>query len=166
MRSHESLLNMSSQFVSKLLITSWRFVGFFLNVQVKICSIFLRFCFSCLLLMVLCATTSKPYLKSMWIISTLPTWPITLSKWKIDYLIFISSSRQIHIGCPWHFIILMDAYMSTHIFFQDLCGYWTSAWFVHNASGQSFPSLKDRVLWPSVIFWDVTYPPQALEDNH
>ena len=65
-----------------------------------------------LLLMGLCATVLKPYLKSAWIISSLPTWLITLSKWKIDGLIFIIHSRQVHIGC---FLALYYPHGSLHV---------------------------------------------------
>lgn len=140
MRAHLT----SSQFVGKLLVTFW---PIFSSVQVKICSIFPRSCFSCLLLMGLCATILNPYLKSMWIISTLPTWPFTLAKWKRDYLIFIMCSRQIHVGCALVLYYLHGCFY-VDFFPRDPSRYWTLGWFGHNSSGWYFPVLKDRVLFP------------------
>lgn len=91
--SHETLLNMPYQCVSKLLLTTfWLFFFFFLSDQGKMCSIFLKFCFSSLLLTGPCGTRVKPYLESMWIISTLPTWPNYAvkmeNKWFVIYYLF------------------------------------------------------------------------------
>lgn len=106
--------------MSSLLVSKQHFWLVLRSVQVKMCSIFLKILFFLL-------TSQRalcPYLKPVWIISTLPTWTIRLPEWKIDCLVFDVCSRQIHIGCslaPHYTYRCFD--VESLFIFQDLSGY-------------------------------------------
>lgn len=163
--SRETSLNISYPFLSQLLLTT--FWLFLLSDRSKMCRIFLKFCFSSLLLTGLLGTILKPYLKSMRIISTLPTWPITLSKQKTDYLVFIICSRQIHISCSLAIYYPRGWLYIYSYFFRVFLGIklWLDLSIIPLVFLPPFYEIKHSVC-PSVIFWDVTYPQQVLEYNH